>query len=246
MSVATLRIFPDAAGVTSALALTFVESAAAAIAQRGAFEVALSGGTTPKAAYELLAAEPLRAQVDWSNVYVYFGDERCVPPSDSASNYRMAYDALLSAVSIPNENIFRMRGEADPAIAANEYGSVLRTRLGAHPHLDLVLLGLGEDAHTASLFPGSVLDAGDGSLVRAVYSTSQAMWRITITPEVINAARSVVFAVEGAAKAAALRAVLEGPRDVAQFPAQIVQPSPGQLTWLVDEAAARDLNETTR
>lgn len=246
MSAAALRIFPDAAGVTAALAQTFADAARAAVAERGAFEVALSGGTTPKAAYQLLAAEPLRSQIDWSRVFVYFGDERCVPPGDPASNYLMAYDALLGAVPIPGENIFRMRGEADPAIAANEYATLIRTRLGVHPHFDLLLLGLGEDAHTASLFPGSLLDAGDESLVRAVYAASQAMWRITLTPAAINAARRVVFAVEGAAKAAALQAVLEGPRDAARWPAQIVAPSPGELTWLVDEAAARDLLETTR
>lgn len=243
MSVASLRIFPDAEAVTAALAQTFVESAQTAVAQRGLFDVALSGGTTPKAAYQRLAAEPLRSQVDWSRVFVYFGDERCVPPEDAASNYRMAYESLLGAVPIPTENVFRMRGEADPAIAANEYASLIRAHMGGHPHFDLVLLGLGEDAHTASLFPGSLLDAGDESLVRAVYATSQAMWRITLTPEAINAARSVVFAVEGAAKALALQSVLEGPRDAARWPAQIVQPAHGTLTWLVDEAAARNLNE---
>ena len=246
MNAASVRVFPDATGVSAALAQTFAESAQTAVAQHGSFEVALSGGTTPKAAYLLLAAEPLRSQIDWSNVFVYFGDERCVPPDDAASNYRMAYESLLGAVPIPGENVFRMRGEADPAIAANEYASLIRARLGDHPHFDLVMLGLGEDAHTASLFPGSSLSMGDPSLVRAVYATTQAMWRITLTPDAINGARGVVFAVEGAAKAPALHSVLEGPRDVARWPAQIVAPPHGTLTWLVDEAAAADLNETMR
>lgn len=246
MNAASLRVLPDATAVTTALAQTFAESAREAVAQRDAFAVALSGGTTPKAAYRLLASEPFRSQIDWSKVCIYFGDERCVPPDDPASNYLMAYEALLGSVPIPSEHVFRMRGEAEPGIAANEYASLLRTNLGGHPILDLVLLGLGEDGHTASLFPGSVLEPGDASLVRAVYSTSQAMWRITMTPEVINAGRSVVFAADGEAKATALRAVLEGPRDVTRWPAQIVQPSSGRLTWLVDEAAARGLNETTR
>jgi 6-phosphogluconolactonase len=246
MSAGTLRIFPDAAGVTAALAQAFADAARTAVAQRRAFQVVLSGGTTPKAAYQLLASEPLRSQVDWSRVFVYFGDERCVPPGDPASNYRMAYDALLGAVPIPSENVFRMRGEIDPAIAANEYASLIRANLGGRPQFDLVLLGLGENAHTASLFPGTPPDLDDNALVRAVNVASQNMWRITLTPEAINAARGVVFAVEGAAKAPALHAVLEGPRDAVQWPAQIVQPSHGTLTWLVDEAAARNLNETTR
>ena len=246
MSAPVLRIFPDAAGVTAALAQAFANAARAAVAQGETFEVALSGGTTPKAAYLLLACEPFRSQIDWSTVFVYFGDERCVPPDNPASNYRMAYEALLSAVPIPAEHVFRMRGEIDPAIAANEYASLIRARLGDHPHFDLVLLGLGDNAHTASLFPGTAPDLDDNALVRAVNVQSENMWRITLTPETINGARSVVFAVEGAAKAPALHAVLEGPRDATQWPAQIVQPSHGTLTWLVDEAAASNLNETTR
>jgi 6-phosphogluconolactonase len=246
VSATTLRIFPGAAGVTTAVAQAFADAARTSVGQRGAFEVALSGGTTPKAAYQLLACEPFRSQIDWSKVFVYFGDERCVPPDDPASNYRMACEALLDAVPIPTENIFRMRGEADPAIAANEYASLIRTRLGESPHFDLVLLGLGDNAHTASLFPGTPPDLDDNALARAVNVASQNMWRITLTPKAINGARSVVFAVEGAAKAPALQAVLEGPRDATQWPAQVVQPLHGTLTWLVDETAARDLSETTR
>ena len=246
MSAASLRVYPDATAVSAALAQTFAESARTAVAERGAFQVALSGGNTPKAAYRLLAGEPFRSQIDWSSVFVYFGDERCVPPDDPASNYRMAHESLLGAVPIPPANVFRMRGEAEPAIAANEYASLLRANLGARPSFDLVLLGLGDNAHTASLFPGTRPDVQDDALIRAVHVESPDMWRITMTPEVINAARRVVFAVEGPGKAAALRNVLEGPRDLVQFPAQVVQPTPGELIWLVDEAAARDLSETAR
>lgn len=246
MSAFALRVLPDQGSVTVALAQTFAQSAHDAIAQRGAFEVALSGGTTPKAAYEMLAAEPLRSQVDWNNVFVYFGDERCVPPNDPASNYRMASEALLNAVPIPEGNVFRMRGEAEPAIAANEYATLIRTRLGDHPQFDLVMLGLGDNAHTASLFPGTRPDADDPALVRAVHIAEQDMWRITLTPMAINGAHRIVFAAEGEAKAPALRAVLEGPRDATRWPAQIVAPSHGELIWLVDEAAASELRETAR
>jgi 6-phosphogluconolactonase len=149
----------------------------------------------------------------------------------------MAREAFLDAVPIPSANIARMRGEIDPGLAANEYASILRAELGGMPQLDLVMLGLGEDGHTASLFPGIAQEVGEHSLVEAAYAQSQAMWRVTITPKLINAARRVVFAVEGVAKARALAAVYEGPRDPKTYPAQLVQPSSGELTWLVGEAA---------
>jgi 6-phosphogluconolactonase len=235
-----MLIYRDAAEVARAMAEFFVGAARAAIAERGAFNVVLSGGNTPRAAYELLAGNTLGDRLSWENVFVYFGDERCVPPEDERSNYRMAYDALLGRVPIPESNVFRIRGEIDPGTAANEYGSLLRTELADPPHFDLLLLGLGEDGHTASLFPGTPPDLDDeqGVLVKAVYAQSQAMWRITLTPKVINAAHRVLFAVEGASKARALAAVYDGPIDPVTYPAQIVRPASGSLTWLVDESAA--------
>ncbi len=233
-----LQIYASPPEVAQALADLFVTAGSVAVAERGAFRVALSGGNTPRAAYELLAREPLRLRLDWSRVYVYFGDERCVPPTDERSNYRMADLAFLRATGIPEANVYRMHGEADPGIAANEYASLLRADLGALPHLDLVLLGLGEDGHTASLFPGALPEGDDGALVRAVYADSQKEWRITLTPAVINAAACVAFAVEGAQKAPALAAVYEGADDPAAYPAQIVAPASGRLVWIVDEAAA--------
>ena len=241
-----LLVYADAGAVAHALADYFVATGERAIAERGKFTVALSGGNTPRAAYELLAADPLRANLSWSNVFIYFGDERCVPPDDERSNYRMAREAFLDAVPIPSANIARMRGEIDPGLAANEYASILRAELGGMPQLDLVMLGLGEDGHTASLFPGIAQEVGEHSLVEAAYAQSQAMWRVTITPKLINAARRVVFAVEGVAKARALAAVYEGPRDPKTYPAQLVQPSSGELTWLMDEAAASLLVSRSR
>lgn len=241
-----LQIYRDAAGVTQALAEYFVTTGQAAIAANGAFNVALSGGTTPRAAYELLASEPLRANLSWNDVFIYFGDERCVPPTDERSNYRMAREAFLEAVPIPRANVYRMHGEIDPGQAANEYATVLRTNLGATPQFDLVMLGLGEDGHTASLFPGTPLDVDPASLVEAVCAQTQSMWRLTLVPKVINAAHRVVFAVEGAPKARALAAVYEGAHDPQTYPAQIVRPTSGVLTWLVDEAAASLLSERPR
>ncbi|MGA8533702.1 MAG: 6-phosphogluconolactonase [Candidatus Tumulicola sp.] len=240
---ATLKVFPDAPAVADALAELFIDTAQTAMADRGAFRVALSGGNTPRAAYELLATESFGGQLSWSDIFVYFGDERCVPPDDEQSNYRMARKAFLDAEPIPPRNVHRIRGEIDPTAAAAEYAQILRTDMGDLPHFDLVLLGLGPDGHTASLFPGSPPDTDDDALVRGVYSESQSMWRVTVTPKVINAARTVAFAVEGVEKTAILATVLQGPRDPTKYPAQIVAPKSGRLVWLVDELAAGMLHK---
>lgn len=233
-----MRVLPSANDVSVALANEFADAAVAAIAQRGKFYVALSGGNTPRAAYELLGLGIYDSRIAWEHVFVYFGDERCVPPDDERSNYRMVAEALLSRVPIPDANVRRIAGEIEPGEAANEYAAVMRTELGNKPQFDLVLLGLGDDGHTASLFPGTAPATDDAALVRAALAPDGAMWRITITPNVINAARRVIFAVEGAPKAQVLAAVYQGPIDAVRYPAQAVAPSPGQLLWLVDEAAA--------
>ena len=233
-----LEVYRDSQTMARALAELFVTTSAVAMADRGAFRVALSGGETPRAAYELLGKEPLSQEVSWSDVFVYFGDERCVPPTDELSNYRMAQKTFLDAVPIPRANVHRISGEVDPGHAANEYASILRADLGETPRFDLVLLGLGADGHTASLFPGTPPSTDDDALVRAVYAKSQMMWRVTITPRVINDARTVVFAVAGPEKAQILAAVYEGPVDPVKYPAQIVHPRSGRLVWVVDELAA--------
>ncbi len=238
-----LQIYRNPETLATALAELFVTTGNVAMADRGAFYVALSGGNTPRSAYELLAREPLVEQLSWSDTFVYFGDERCVPPDDEQSNYRMAQKAFLDAVPIPHANVHRIAGEADPGHAANEYASILRADLGNAPVFDLVMLGLGPDGHTASLFPGAAPDVDDEALVRAVYANSQMTWRVTITPKVINLARTVAFAVEGLDKAAALAAVYEGPIDPSKYPAQIVHPASGRLIWMVDELAAGMLKE---
>jgi 6-phosphogluconolactonase len=238
-----MQVYRDARVLAEAVADFFVTTGTLAMADRGAFNVALSGGNTPRAAYELLAAEPLREALSWSDVFVYFGDERCVPPDDEQSNYRMAEKAFLNAIDIRPANVHRIRGEIDPGLAANEYASILRTDLGDPPVFDLVMLGLGPDGHTASLFPGTPPDEHEEVLVRGVYAKSQMMWRVTITPKVINAARNVMFAVEGPDKAQILADVYQGPIDPTKYPAQIVHPYSGRLVWLVDERAADLLDE---
>ncbi len=241
-----LHIYRDSQALARALAELFIATGRMAMAERGAFRVSLSGGNTPRAAYQLLGQEALRDELSWSDVFIYFGDERCVPPTDEQSNYRMAQHTFLDAVGIPHGNVHRIRGEAEPAQAANEYASILRSTLGNAPQLDLMMLGLGPDGHTASLFPGTPPQTDDESLVRAVYAQSQMMWRVTMTPKVINLARTVVFAVGGGAKAQILAAVYQGPVDPIKYPAQIVHPVSGRLLWFVDELAAGMLKEKAR
>ena len=238
-----LHVLSDPAAVAQALAEIVVESAELAIAERGTFSIALAGGSTPKAAYELLATDGYRRRIEWRKVRIYFGDERCVPPQDPQSNYGMARAAFLDEVRVPAENVRRMRGEIAPEDAAKEYARFLIEDLGDPPRFDLVLLGMGPDGHTASLFPGSDPREDEGSYVRAVYSESAQMWRLTLTPAILNGARKIVFAVEGSAKAGMLATVREGPFEPSVRPSQIINPVSGQLLWLVDEAAAADLQQ---
>lgn len=233
-----LRVYPDPNALAQALAKLFIDRAQEAIATRGAFFVALAGGATPKAAYERLSQPPFANALDWKTVQFFFGDERCVPPENDRSNYKTAFDAFLQPLNIPSANIHRMRGEDDPHAGAAEYRGELTHALGEAPRFDLVMLGMGPDGHTASLFPGEDPLIESADLVRAVYSQSQSQWRITLTPQVLNAARTVVFAVEGAAKTASLAEVRQGPRNPTRFPAQIIAPSDGGLIWLADAAAA--------
>lgn len=233
-----LRVFDTPGAVAQALADLFVTTGRAAISERGSFAVSLAGGTTPKAAYTLLGTPPYATSLDWRKVQIFFGDERCVPPDDAQSNYKMAREAFLDAVRIPDGNVHRMRGEDDPVDAAAAYGDELTRVLGEQPRFDMIMLGMGPDGHTASLFPGTDPAEDEQMLVRAVYAPSQSQWRITLTPRVLNAARLVVFSVEGAAKAAMLARVRNGEYAPSRTPSQIVAPHSGRLVWLVDKAAA--------
>jgi 6-phosphogluconolactonase len=215
----------------------FIGLASAAISERGHFFVALSGGSTPRPVYALLAEEPFVSRVDWTRVHVFWGDERCVPPDHPDSNYRMASRALLDHVPIPAENVHRIQGELLPQEAALVYRAELREVLGDDRRFDLILLGMGTDGHTASLFPGAMaLEERERDVV-AVYVEKRTAWRVTLTLPLINAARHVMFLVSGAGKAPLLARVRAGD----PLPAALVQPEDGQLTWLVDRHAAADL-----
>ena len=243
MRTAGLRILPDLEAVSREAAKRFAVAAGRAARARGRFTVALCGGFTPLALYRLLAASPLRDILPWDRTQVFFGDERCVPPEDPASNYGAARALLLSRVPIPAGNIHRMRGEEDPARAVAAYEAELRAAFGLEaggvPRFDLILLGLGEDGHTASLFPGSPALRETNRLVAAPFVERLSAYRLTLTLPVLNAAREVLVLVAGGEKAAVLREALEGPGGPEPLPIQQVKPREGSLTYLVDAAAAR-------
>jgi 6-phosphogluconolactonase len=230
--------------LAQAAARDFATKAEAAIGERGRFAVALAGGSTPEATYEVLANDYAGA-LDWSKVHVFFGDERTVPPNHEDSNYRMAHETLLSRV--PVGSVHRMRGELPPAEAAAAYEEELRGFFGTSdepPSLDLILLGIGEDGHTASLFPEtSALEVQDRWVVANPVLKLETT-RLTLTVPVINSARSVNFLVAGESKAEALKQILKGDADPRQYPAKLVRPAGGPV-WMVDQAAAIFLQESS-
>jgi 6-phosphogluconolactonase len=235
-------VLPSPADVAGAAAERFVAASAAAVAARGRFTVALSGGSTPKALYARLAAPACASRIDWARVHVFWGDERCVPPDHASSNFRMAREALLDHVPVPKEQVHRLRGEDDPHAAAAAYEAELRAAFpDGVARLDLALLGMGDNGHTASLFPGlSAVREADRWVV-AERVDEVGMWRLTLTPPALNGAAAVVFLVAGPDKAAMLARVLEGPRNVDLLPVQAIAPVDGTVTWLVDDAAAAQL-----
>ncbi len=249
----TVEVFPTADELAVAAADRFVAAAAAAIHATETFSVALSGGSTPRALFALLASEAYASRVEWSRVHFFWGDERCVPPDDEASNYRMARETLLDHLPVRAANVHRIRGEDAPAVAAEQYERDLREafasptgapRIGPGSRFDLVLLGLGTNGHTASLFPHLQAVREHTRWVMAENVEVLQMWRITLTPAILNAAAEILFLVSGRDKAAVLRRVLYGAREVDELPAQVIAPEDGRLHWMADAAAASDLPAT--
>jgi 6-phosphogluconolactonase len=229
-----IEVYSDADALAHAAAAHFVEQAVQAIAARGRFVVALAGGVTPCATYTLLASQSFVARVDWLRVHTLWGDERCVPPSHRDSNYRLAREVLLGKIPIPNTNVHRIRGELDPAWAAMAYESDLEALLGSGGCFDLILLGMGTDGHTASLFPATAALEEQTRWVVENYVEKLGAWRITLTLPIINAARQVTFLVSGTSKAEPLARIQAGE----PLPAGLVKPVEGKLTWLVDQQAS--------
>lgn len=227
-----VTVLEDARHVAREAASLFIASAREAIGARGRFLVALSGGSTPKATFELLAREH-RDAIDWTKVVAFPGDERCVPSDHPDSNYRTARERLVDAGPLPEASLKRWRTDAGPEAAAAAFATMLR-ELG---RLDLVMLGLGPDGHTASLFPRSTALEATEELAVATWVEKLGAHRLTLTARAINAARRVVFLVAGHDKRDALEVVLEGPRDPSRLPAELILPEDGELIWLVDRAA---------
>jgi 6-phosphogluconolactonase len=245
----SLAVLPTASALATAAAERVIDAARAAVDSRGEFILALSSGSTPRALYTLLAATSYANRIEWERVQVLWSDERCVPPADAASNYGMAQANLLSHVPVQASNVHRIRGEEGASVAAASYERelrlVLRTpdgppRMDAGARIDLALLGLGEDGHTASLFPGMLPAVAADRFAAAV--PASATPRVTLTAPVLNAAAAVVFLVSGSAKAPIVDRILGAPRRlVPEYPAQLIVPEQGQVHWMLDADAAAQL-----
>jgi 6-phosphogluconolactonase len=238
-----IRIFKDLEKLSKDAANLFLEKSAVTIAEHGRFLAALNGGSTPARLFQMLAND-YKERVDWSNVHVFWGDERCVPPDDLGSSYGQARDLLLSKVSIPEANIHRVKGELSPAEASKEYSDILRDFASPpldFPHFDLVYLGMGEDGHTASLFPGSPVEVIEPTLPVTAHYQDRPANRMTLTPIVFNQARTVAFMATGEKKAGTLAEVLSDRYNPELYPSQRISPKNGDLIWLIDEDAASKL-----
>ena len=251
-----IRVFNDLENLSRAAANLFTAQAAESITKRDRFLVALNGGNTPMRLFRLLATDH-RDQVDWKRVHFFWGDERCVPPDDAGSSYGQARDALLSRVPIPDSNIHRIKCDPSarsgrrlgPVEASKEYSPVLKEYTSPPlewPRFDLVYLGMGEDGHTASLFPGSPVEEAEPVIPVTAHYQDRPANRVTLTPAVFNSARRVVFMVTGAKKAVTLAEVLSDRYNPGQYPAQRINPNDGGSIWLVDEEAASKLPKQSK
>lgn len=246
-----MRVFDTPSALMREAANLVVESAANSIAARGRFTWTLAGGSTPRSLYALLARPPHVDRISWDSVHFFWGDERCVPPDHAQSNFRMARESLLDTVQPAADHVHRMPGEAEPAAGAEAHERHLRRFFSANgsdpgvpPRMDLVLLGLGPDGHTASLFPGATALRETERWVIATHVDQAVSWRLSLTLPVLNRARHVAFLVVGTEKAGAVRAVLSGRADGDVLPAGRVAPEDGEVSWFLDAAAAAEIGES--
>lgn len=240
---AELNVLKSPEDVIMNLAHVFVTLAGQAIANTGRFTVALSGGSSPKKLYELLASDGFKNKVDWANVYFFFGDERYVPHTDKDSNYLMVKTALFDPLKINSANIFAVDTSKSPEGAAEAYTESISNFFGSEsPAFDLILLGLGDNSHTASLFPHTPVLHDETVSVKSVYVEEVQATRITFTAPLINEGHHIAFLVYGAGKAEAVHHILEDARDIDNYPAQLIAPTHGDVVWYLDEAAAANVN----
>lgn len=237
-----LNIFATTEEIFKEAAAVFISSANEAIIQKGYFAVALTGGSSPEGLYRLLSEDQYKNQIDWTKVLIFWGDERWVPLDNDLSNARMSYEQLLDRVPVRPVNVFPMYRDG---ITAEDFAAVynvlLKEMLGSDGRMDLILLGMGQDGHTASLFPGTVALDETENWVTAYYLEQQQMYRITLTAPFLNRARKLLVIAFGETKAEALKEVLEGPYNPRIYPAQLLAPSQGELLFLVDKKAAKYL-----
>jgi 6-phosphogluconolactonase len=241
----SLKLFPSLEALSQWAVQSMIEAAQEAISARGRFLLVLNGGSTPRRVFELLGMDYSEG-IDWRKTHIFWGDERCVPPDDPESNYKQALDLFLSRLAVPAGNIHRVKTELQPTDAAKAYSLVLKrfaTPPPDWPCFDLILLGMGEDGHTASLFPGSPVDSSEPVMVVSGNYQNRPANRVTLTPRVFNNGRLILLMVSGENKAATLSNVLGDKYDPEQYPVQRIHPKSGKLLWLVDESAAKLLSK---
>lgn len=234
-----IQIYNNTAEINTTAADLFTAAAQKAIAEKGKFTAVLTGGSSPAGIYKLLASDDYKSKIDWSKVFIFWGDERWVPLSDDLSNAKMSYTTLLSHVPIPSENIFEMyKDDVTAEEFAYTYEQSIRKVLGDEGKFDLILLGMGDDGHTASLFPGQAVLEEQNKWVAAYYLEPQNMFRITLTAPLINKAEKIIVVAFGEKKAPALKEVTTGAYNPATYPMQLIKPVSGELLFLVDKSAA--------
>ena len=234
-----IKVFSTTAQLFNAAALFIIETADKAIEENGRFVISLSGGHTPAQLFTLLSTPPYCTQMQWKKTFVFWGDERCVPSNDEQNNAHMAKSLLLEKVDMPAANIFPVAVDLPPAKAALDYEKKIKDFFGEDlPRFDVTLLGLGEDGHTASIFPGNKMLGWESGLVKEVYQDEQKMFRISMTPYLLNLSHNILFLVTGNAKAEILEKVLAGAYQPGKYPAQLIKPSDGKLLWFIDKESA--------
>lgn len=234
-----IKIYNNTEEINSKAADLFIESAQKAITEKGKFTAVLTGGSSPAGIYKLLASDVYKTKIDWSKVFIFWGDERWVPLNDDLSNAKMSYETLLNHVAIPKENIFEMyKDGVTPEEYAAEYEESIKKVLGDEGKFDLILLGMGDDGHTASLFPGQAVLEEQNKWVDAYYLAPQSMYRITLTAPLINKAEKIIVVAFGEKKAHALKEVTAGVYNPSLYPMQLIKPVSGELLFLVDKSAA--------
>ncbi|MEO8861665.1 MAG: 6-phosphogluconolactonase [Ginsengibacter sp.] len=238
----TLHIFKNKEELGEGMASWICELINSTLQRQEYFTLALSGGNTPKILFNKLASPEYKEKVNWQRVHFFWGDERAVPFKDDRNNAKMAYDLLIDHLNIPNSQVHIMRTDIEPLFAAMEYSKILHTYFNnTASTFDLVLLGMGDDGHTLSLFPGGQNNTDNNEWVTAIYNENQKMYRITLTPQIVNSSSAIAFMVDGEKKAAVLEEVLEGPYAPDKFPAQIIKPPKDNVHWFLDEAVAKKL-----